>query len=392
MARIVLFVNIPRFFLTHRLPLALAARDAGHEVHVATADDGSEHLSAIRASGLPLYPLPLAQHGLAPLGEAATVRAAYRLYSALRPDLVHHVGVKAALYGGLAARAAGVPAVVCALSGLGAAFTDERRLLRVLRPLVSAGLWYALAPPNVRVVFQNPENRDFFVARRIVPPERCRIIRGSGVDVDAYVPSPEEAGPPVVLFAGRTLWSKGVGDFVRAAEALRGSARFAIAALEEPRNPDAVPPETLRAWHEAGLVEWWGAQANMAAVLRRVHVACLPTRYGEGVPKFLIEAAACGRPLVASDAPGCREIVRSGDNGYLIAPGDDPGLVAALRRLIDDAELRRAMGARGRRIAQAGFSLERVNRETLAIYTEVLAPDATRARAGVSVARRRYAG
>lgn len=372
MARIVLFVNVPRFFLTHRLPLALAARDAGHEVHVATAADDPEQLAAIRATGLPLHTLPLEQHGVSPRREAKTLLAVHRLYRELRPDLVHHVGVKAMLYGGIAARICGVPAVVCTLSGLGAAFTGDGARLALVRPLVTEGLAWALRGEGTRVILQNPENRDFLVRRGIVAAERCRLIRGSGVDMRAFAPAPEPPGMPVVLFAGRVLWSKGVGDFVAAAERLRGAARFAIASLPEPRNPDAVPPDTIARWIETGTIEWWGTRDDMAEVLRSVHVACLPTRYGEGVPKFLVEAAASARPVVATDVPGCREAVRSGETGTLVPPNDDAALVAALRRLIEDGALRRRFGERGRRLVEEEMSLERVNRDTLAVYDELL--------------------
>jgi glycosyltransferase involved in cell wall biosynthesis len=373
MARVVLFVNIPRFFLTHRLQLALAARDAGHEVHVLTAEDGSAHPATIRAAGLPLHTLPLRQHGASPLREATTLRAVHSAYRALRPDLVHHVGVKPAIYGGIAARATGVPATVCTLTGLGAAFTGHGAALRALRPIVRAGLGFTLRSPTTRVIFQNPENRDLFVARGIVPARQCRIIRGSGVDMHAFSPTPEEPGPPIVLFAGRVLWSKGVDDFVRAAERLRGKARFAIAALPEPNNPDAVPRATIEAWRDARLIEWWGQRSDMPAALRSVHVACLPTRYGEGVPKFLVEAAASGRAIVATNAPGCREVVRDGTNGFLVPPGDSLALSEALRRLIGDPTLRRRMGREGRALVENELSLERVNQDTLEVYAELLA-------------------
>ncbi|MEW6272054.1 MAG: glycosyltransferase, partial [Thermodesulfobacteriota bacterium] len=225
---------------------------------------------------------------------------------------------------------------------------------------------------------------------RIVAAERCRVIRGSGVDMRAFAPAPEPPGPPVVLFAGRVLWSKGAGDFVRAAERLRGAARFAIASLPEPGNPDAVPRETVARWSSSGVVEWWGTCTDMPAVLRRVHVACLPTRYGEGVPKFLVEAAASARPIVATDVPGCREAVRSGDTGFLVPPGDDQALVDALRRLVADGALRRRMGEQGRRLVEDEMSLERVNRDTLAVWDELLAPPGARAAsAPVSAATRR---
>jgi len=372
-ARILYVVNIPRFFVTHRLPLVLAAHQRGYDVHVATSTNDAEAVARIQATQLPFTPLPLAQHGTNPVSELGTLAFLVRLYRDLRPDLVHQVSIKPVLYGGLAARLTGIPAVVSAMSGLGYVFVDAGLKARLLRAGVQPLLRLALRSRRTQMIFQNPDDRARFVQLGLIAEARTTLIRGSGVDMDVFAPQPEPLDDlPRVLFAGRLMWSKGLGTFVKLAERLRGRARFIVAGYPEPTSPQAVPPEQLSAWRDAGLIEWWGRRDDMPQVFAAVNLVCLPSTYGEGVPKVLIEAAACGRAAVASDIPGCREIVHDGENGLLVAPGDLDALADAVVSLLDDPARRQQMGARGRQIAVDGFSLRQVLEETFALYDALL--------------------
>ena len=375
MPRLLYLVNIPRFFVSHRLPLALAAREAGYDVHVATAAGDAENTARILQAGFPLHPLPLSQHGTNPRAESAAVLAIRRLYAHLQPDIAHHVTIKAILYGGLAVRQTNVPAVVNAVSGLGYVFTAQGNKAALLRGGVQLAYRAALSHPNSCTIFQNPDDQALFIRQRLVDTARTMVIKGSGVDMDVFQPQPEAAGEPVVLFSGRLLWQKGVGEFVEAARRLKGegvAARFVIVGYAEPSSPAAAPPETLEQWQAEGVVEWWGRRDDMPQVYAQAHIVCLPSSYGEGVPKVLIEAAACGRPLVTTDTPGCREIARHEQNGLLVPVHDTDALCAALQRLIASPDLRAQMGNRGREIAEAEFSLAQVCEETLAIYARLL--------------------
>jgi len=373
--RLLYLVNIPRFFVTHRLPLARAAREAGYEVHVATADDDKANIDCIRAAGFPFHPLPLSQHGMKPWQEAWTIQKIYGLYRDLRPDLVHMVTIKAVIYGGIAARVAGVPAVVYAITGLGYLYSEPGLKAALARAVANPAFRLALGHPNGRLIFQNPDDRAQFIRGGLIRADRTLVIKGSGVDMTAFHPEPEADGTPVVLFAGRLLWKKGLGAFVDAAERLKAQgvkARFIVVGYPEPSSPAAVPQSQLESWARSGLVEWWGKRDDMPAVFAASHIVCLPSSYGEGVPKVLIEAAACGRAIVSTDTPGCREIARHGENGLLV-PKDDPAALAnAIQRLIEDPTLRRKLGARGRQIAEREFSQEQVFRETFAVYRELL--------------------
>lgn len=374
--RLLYVVNDAAFFVSHRLRLALAAAKAGYEVHVATPD--APAVEEIRKAGLVFHPVVFSRRGTNPLEDLDSLRSLYRLYRSLHPDLVHHVTIKPVLYGGIAARLARVPAIVSAISGLGHVFVAKGIKAAVLRFLVRQAYKFALGHPNAKVIFQNPNDRKVLTSGGLVPSESGVLIKGAGVDLREFVPSPEVRGIPVVLFASRMLWTKGAREFVDAARRLQGNrvhARFVLVGEPDEGNPMAIPTDELRAWVQGGAVEWLGRRNDMPTVFAQSHVVCLPTSYGEGVPKVLIEAAACGRPIVATDVPGCREIVRDGENGILVPPRDADALSAAMKRLIEDSQLRRRMGERGRRIAEQGFGLEQVIAETLLVYQHLLKND-----------------
>ena len=377
----VLFVdNDVNSFYSYRIEMARAARDTGFDVHIACPPGKAVEL--LLNEGFTFHPIPMTRSGVMPWKELGTIVALFRLYRKLRPDLVHHLRLKPVLYGGLAAYGARVPAVVGLLTGLGYVFTAETGKAAVLRKLVTLSCKVAFRRGNQRVIFQNPDDRFIFVESQILPAHKTVLIKGSGVDVKTYVPTPEPDGVPVVLLAARMLRDKGVVEFVEAARSLRNAgvrARFVLVGETDPGNPTAISIEQLRQWADSGDIEWWGLRDNMHEVLAQSHIVCLPS-LREGVPKVLIEAAACGRAIVTTDAPGCREIVRPGENGLLVPVRDGRALAEALQLLIENADLRASMGLRGREIAVEEFSVERVVNETLGVYQELLAAGANGSR------------
>ncbi len=369
-------VNISRFFLSHRLPLALAARDAGFEVRVATSDADSESTRLISDYGFRYHPLKLNQHGLNPLSELRAIWSLFTLYRKLQPNLLHHVSIKPVIYGGIAARLSGCSTVVHAMSGLGYIFVDQSAKAKLLNTLSRPAFKLALGGGGTRVIFQNPDDSQVFIERGLVGQRKTRIIRGSGVDETVFQPSSEDTTePPIALFAGRLLWRKGLGEFVEVARRLRGKARFRVVGYEEATSPLNVSSAQLASWQAEGLIEWLGARDDMPAVYRESNIVCLPSTYGEGVPKVLIEAAACARACVTTDRPGCREIIRHGVNGLLVPPNDIDALADAVHRLIDNPIERAKMGAAGRQIVLDGFTERQVISETLALYNELLGRD-----------------
>ncbi len=371
--RLLFVVNHAGFFVSHRLPVALEARDAGYDVHIATP--ASKHVPLITETGLTWHEVRLSRSGLHPISELRSFLDLVRLYRALRPDLVHHVTSKPVLYGTLAARVCHVPAVVNAISGLGHVFATERKLTRLIRAGVSTGYRLVLRHPAMRIIFQNEEQRETFISSRWCASEQAVLIPGSGADTDRFTPREgTHPGPVRVLLASRMLHTKGVADFVAAARHLHDqglSATFVLAGEPDPDNPASITDTILRDWHDSGAIEYLGRRTDMPNVMAESDVVCLPTYYSEGVPKVLVEAAAAGLPIVTTDWPGCREIVTDGFNGLLVPIRDPEKLAAALARLIENPDLRAEMGRRGRERALGRYSLDSVIRMTLAIYTEL---------------------
>jgi glycosyltransferase involved in cell wall biosynthesis len=362
------------YFCSHRLPLAVAARANGFEVVVATRvnRDGAR----ITAAGLRLIPLKWSRRGLNPFMELGFIWKLIQIYRREKPDVVHHVAIKPVLYGSLAAWFSSVPGIVNAFGGLGFIFSSQTRMARAMRPLTKAAFQLLLNVGHSLLIVQHSDDRQLLVDRGMIDGSRVRVIRGAGVDVSEFVSQPEPDGIPLVMLASRLLWDKGVGTFVDVARNLLQhgiKARFVIVGQGDPENPASIPDEQLMSWQESGFVEWWGRRSDMASVLSSAHMICLPTAYGEGVPKVLLEAAACGRPIIATDVPGCREIVRHGENGLLVPLRDVTALAEAIRYLVGAADIRRKMGLRGRAIAESEFSVERVIHETLCVYQELLA-------------------
>lgn len=372
--RLLFVVNHAGFFLSHRLPLALAARDAGYDVHVATPR--SKHVPRLLATGLGWHELRLSRSGLNPIAELRLFRDLCKLYRRLRPLVVHHVTAKPVLYGTMAARVTGVKAIVNAISGMGHAYAGGGPARAALRAAVSVGYSIALRHRRMRVIVQNRDHLELFVRQRWIRNTDAVLISGSGVDIHQFVPRlTDHVGTVRIVMASRLLYTKGVAEFVAAARLLkhRGiDAQCVLVGEPDTDNPSSIPAEVLRAWHAEGVIDHRGRQEDMPSVFADAEIVCLPTYYGEGIPKVLVEAGACGLPVVTTDWPGCRDIVEHGQNGLLV-PIRDPGAVAAaLETLVGDPALRRAMGQRGRARVEGEFSLDTVVRRTLAVYSELV--------------------
>ncbi len=374
--RIVLVVNEDWMFWSHRLALARAARAAGAEVTVATRV--AAHGERIAREGFRVVPLVWRRGARNPFAEARAFVQLVGLYRRLAPDLVHHVGVKAAVYGGLAALGAGRPPQVHTLAGFGWVSTSSRARARVARALVHAVFRRVLSSPRSHLVVQNPDDQAEVLRGRLFAADRVHLIRGSGVDARHFVPAPEPPGPVTAVLASRLIRSKGVVELVEAARRLRArnaAVRVRLVGDPDPENPETISARELNAWADEGIVEWVPRVDDMLEVWRAAHVGVLPS-YREGMPRTLLEAAACGRALVATDVPGCREIVRDGDNGILVPLHDVPALADAIARLAGDEELRRRMGRRSRERVVADYSDEVIVAQMLSLYRSIAGGEA----------------
>jgi glycosyltransferase involved in cell wall biosynthesis len=375
--RVMFVVTEDWYFVSHRLPLARAARDAGYEVLVATRLGDKAEI--IRREGFAAIDLTkMRRTGRNPLKELSAIAELVGLYRAHRPDIVHHIAMKPVLYGSIAARIAGVRSVVNNLAGLGFVFSSRSLKARVLRPAIRRLLALALNRPRILTIVQNTDDARVMTDAIGVAPSHLRLIKGSGVDPALYPTNHQNDQPPLVVLASRMIRDKGVADFAAAAAQLRregkSEARFVLLGAPDGGNPQAIPQSELEAYHRDGIVEWWGHRDDMPGILARTAIVCLPTTYGEGIPKILIEAAAAGCAIVAYDVAGCREIVAHGDNGLLVWPGDIAGLAAAIGELLAAPERRAAMGVRGRARVEAEFAQDRILAQTLATYAEVVTP------------------
>lgn len=371
--RLLYVVTEDWYFVSHRLELARAAREAGFEVAIATrVGDCAERIGT---AGIELIPLRFMRRSSRnPMIELRAISELAAVYRRWRPAIAHHVAAKPVIYGGLAAQKAGVPAVVSALAGLGYAYASPRRRARAIRPLLLAAYRRALRHPHSRLIVQNPEDEAVVIEQGLAPAAAVRRVRGSGVDIERFAPSTEPGEPVTFVLPSRMLWDKGVGEFVAAARSLRAQgidARFVLVGDTDPENPAAIPPPQLARWHEESVVEWWGHRSDMPDVFRSAHVVCLPS-YREGLPKVLLEAAASGRPLIATDVPGCREIAIHRESALLVPARDAMSLAAAMAQLASDPALRRRLGERGRSMVLENFALECVNAQSIAIYRELL--------------------
>lgn len=365
--KILLFANSDWYLYNFRLALARVVRAQGHEV-VLLSPAGA-YVSRLEQAGFRWVETRLSRRSLNPLGELAAIWRLVRLYRQEKPDLVHHFTVKCVLYGSLAARLAGVAAVVNAVTGLGHVFSASGPAAWLLRPWVA--LFYRLALRGTQVIFQNPDDLAVFLARGWVHRATTHLIRGSGVDVQRFYPQHRSGKAKSVLLASRLLWAKGVAEYVAAARLVRRQlpdVEFLIAGVPDPGNPGAIPPEAIECWKRQGDVTLLGQREDMAELMGQADLLVLPSYYGEGVPRCLIEGAASGLALVASDTPGCREVVKEGINGMLVPPRDGERLAEAVLALLRDDKLRAAMGEHSREIACAGFSEQQVIDETLHVY------------------------
>jgi glycosyltransferase involved in cell wall biosynthesis len=358
------------YFHSHRLPLAVAALREGFDVAVATRV-GTKSQEILDA-GVRLISLDYLKRETRSFDDLRAIRELRTIYQRENPDIVHHVALKPILYGNLAAL--GLPLkIVNAFAGLGYLQSSKSPKAMILGTAIWNIMRFLLNRPNAFTILQNFEDRDFAVNKLGMSGENTEVIMGSGVDLELFRPSPQPSGVPIVMLPSRLLWNKGVAEFVAAAELLTSagiSARFVLVGDTDEGSPSAIPPSQLAEWNDSGSIEWWGKMNNMQQVLPQASIVCLPS-YREGLPKVLIEAAACGRPIVTTDVPGCRDVVQHYVNGMLVPAENADVLALAIRVLLGNSDLCTRLGDAGRKIA-AHFSQDVVIEKTLRRYSLII--------------------
>ena len=379
--KLLLIVNEDRFFLSHRKEIALAAQKAGWEVTVVCKDTGQR--AEVEALGLEMLELPVNPTGMNPLQEFKTWRFLHKLYRKNRDAVVHHVGLKAILWGGLAAKQTKVRGVVNAVSGLGAIFSDNK--MGTTAKGILALMRFSNKRDKLKVIFQNNEDKALFLEHRVVEESQIEFIKGSGVDLNVFQYVPE---PPVetfhetslhkttlkVVFTARMVKEKGIIELIEAAEKLRkdyeGKVEFWLCGRLA-ANADAISREELESLCDGRYIKWLDFQKDIKSILEQSHIMAFPSYYREGVPKSLIDACAIGRPIVTTHSIGCKDAVDDGVNGFLVPVRDSETLAQKLRILIEDKDLRVKMGKASREKAEREFSLEKVVERHLDIYNKI---------------------
>jgi glycosyltransferase involved in cell wall biosynthesis len=371
--RLLYVVTEDWYFLSHRLPMARAARDAGFEIHVATRVLNGAR--AIEGEGFVLHQVPFVRGKLSPVAAFATIRALHAVHKRVNPNIVHHVSLQAAILGAIAALGRPVNAIN-ALTGMGYAYSSVGVKAALLRTAIGMLLKALLQRPRQTVLVQNSDDRDQMILLGIAQ-DRIVIIPGSGVDTDALIPCPEPEGPITIAFVGRLLTDKGIRTLIHAMRLVRqrgSDVRLLIAGTPDLANPASISPQEARSFGEEPGNAWLGHVDNIADVWARAHIAVLPSRR-EGLPKSLLEAAACGRPLIATDVPGCREIVRPWKTGLLVPYNNVAALADAIMTLAASPVLRERYGAAARRLAIEHFSARHIGSATVDLYRRVMHTD-----------------
>ena len=365
--RILYIVTEDWYFLSHRLPMARAARDAGYEVHVATRlKDGK---AAIEREGFVPHALTWSRGSLSLAGSFSAIVELRRLLGQVQPDILHNISLKPVVLGSAASPARSRRAVVNNLTGLGTLFIGEAQVSGFARKLVRFALSRLLRRKRSLTVVQNPDDRAFVLGLGVAPA-KVALIPGSGVDTDKLTKLPEPPPPVSAAYVGRMLADKGVLTLIDAFSRLgkQGVAlQLLLAGDCDRENPGSLAPEQLREFASLYGIHWLGHVADISDVWARAHFAVLASRR-EGLPKSLLEAAACGRGMVATDAPGCREIAIEGETALTVPVDDAEALAAAMAKLAGDAELRRRFGANARALVESKFSAAAIGRQIVALY------------------------
>jgi glycosyltransferase involved in cell wall biosynthesis len=369
--KLLFIVNVDWFFISHRLPIALAAIEKGYEVHLACGITNRK--AELEALGIIVYPLSISRSGTSLLKELKVIKEMNAVVKKVAPDAVHLVTIKGAVYGGLVTRFKKIKVRVASISGLGFVFIDKGIKARILRFLITKLYRIALNSSNTQVIFQNKNDKAIFIENKIIKPEQSLIVRGSGVDLVTYKYLPEPAGEKVIMFLARLLKDKGLVEFCDAAVALKESdfkGRFVLVGDIDLHNPNSLTQEELNNYINSGYIEHWGFSTNVAEIIAQSHIMVLPS-YREGLPKSLIEAAACGRAVITTDVPGCRDAITPNETGILIPVKSSKAIVHAIQTLCDNDDIRIKMGAKGRALAESCFDIADVIETHLKLYKEM---------------------
>jgi len=366
--RILFIVHTPEFFISHRLPVAIGAREVGYEVLIATGPGVSKDI--FLKYGFQHFEIPMSRRGKVIFEELYTIFLIYKLFKKLKPDLIHLVAIKPVLYGGIVARLLDIPTVF-AISGLGTVFSDLKKG-KLTRFIVAALYKFAFTRQRIEVIFQNLEDQKKLISITNIDKARCHLIKGAGVDLQTFPHTIEPVSDCVnITMASRLILEKGIKEFIAAAKIIHQkniSVKFTLVGAIDDGNPNHIKLDTLLSWCQNARVEYLGHVNDVVSLFCRSHIIVLPSYYGEGLPKVLIEAAAIGRPIVTTDHPGCRDAIIENKTGLLVPAHDAKALADALLVLCENKRMRHQMGSDARKYAIREFDINTVIQKHIKIY------------------------
>ncbi len=367
--KIILFANTDWYLYNFRLGLAERIRKQGHQLLLISPP--GPYSKKLQDMGYKWIPVDLTRRGMNPFSEIRAINQLRRIIKRESPDIINNFTIKCVLYGSIAAKGIKAVHTVNSVTGLGFIFYSKNIFLKIIRPILF--LFFRTAIKDTALIFQNEDDRDLFAGKGMIGSSPVFLIQGSGVDTKKFTPRHNNNLQPIVLLSARLIWSKGIKIYLDAARrfAQRGAkVKFTIAGRLDPGNPESLTEIDLEKIRGEGIIDLWGWREDMQNVYTQADIVCLPS-FGEGLPRSLMEAAACGRPLVATDVPGCRELVNNGSNGYLFTPDDLDDLVKKLDTLISDPKLRQRMGKNGRTLVEKQFSSNVIVNKTLQVYNQI---------------------
>lgn len=372
-AKLLYIINVDWYFMLHWLDRAKAAKDSGYDVHIAMQHTDLKYCQRLKGLGFHTYKLPISRKSINILTELRTLAAINRLLKELKPEIIHSVTIKPNIYAGLCSRIRGIP-IIASITGLGTTFSSKKyELARIVKYFIQNAYRLAFAHPKTKVLFENIDDLNQIVCGGFITRDQAVLIPGAGVNTNLYSPTPPLPSPPInVLFAARLLRNKGLYQLVDVISAIRSDGIdicLTVAGIIDNDALGTIPINQLESWHKQGFITWLGQVEDMPKLINDSHIICLPTLYGEGIPRILIEGASCGRPIVATDTQGCREIISNNENGLLVCPHSKPELKNALSALATSPNVRKEMGIRGRKVVEEKYCSNIVIRKTLMLYT-----------------------
>ena len=370
MKKILFIVNLDKFFISHRLPIAISLKDIGYEVHIASKFTNRENY--LKNLGFFTHDLPIKRSSISLASNFLTFVKIFKLIFSLKPNLIHLITIKPILFGGIISHFFKKISIVVSVSGLGFVFSDKGRFSKIRKNFIIFLYKIVFLNKKIRVIFQNQYDREKLINITQLKKENTILTYGSGVNLKTFsVTSNKNDKTPIALFAGRLLISKGILDFIEASKHFT-NIRYVISGGFDFDNPDCIDPMVIDKVTQEGIVEYWGYSNKMPNIINESSIVVFPSYYGEGLPKILIEAAACGKPVVTTDHPGCRDAIIDNVTGLLVPIKSPISIANAIRTIINNNDLKTSMGKEARLLAEKKFSIDNVVAKHLGIYNELV--------------------